>query len=301
MAISLVVNTRNEQKNISRCLRSAHPYVDEIVVVDMESTDKTVEEAKKFTKKIWKHRLVEYVEPARNFAISKATSDWILILDADEVLPATLGKVLRTLSSKENYSFYRLPRRNLIFGRWMTHSGWWPDYQIRFFKAGTVTWNDEIHSIPLTQGEGHDIAAREQEAIQHHHYESIDQYLERLNRYTTQEAKQLIADGYVFSWPNIIRKPSTEFVRRFFAWEGYKDGVHGLALALLQSFSMLVVELKIWEHYQFKETKDPDFIDHVEREFSQSNKDFYHWYLMKATKKMNSLKRLGMKFRAKLR
>lgn len=261
MSISVVVNTYNEERNITRCLKSIDPYVDEIVVVDMHSQDQTVSLAQKFTDKIWQHEYVGYVEPARNFAINKASGDWIFLIDADEVLPNTLGEQLRRLAADSRYAFYRLPRQNFIFGQKLTHSGWWPDYQIRFFKYGAVTWNDEIHSIPLTQGKGMDLAADKKNALIHYHYDSISQFIERMNRYTTQEARQLVKDGYVFTWKNILTKPVSEFLTRFFAWEGYKDGFHGLVLSSLQAISFLIVELKVWETERFREVVNSDFLE----------------------------------------
>lgn len=256
--ISAVINTRNEEKNIERCLKSVK-WADEIIVVDMYSTDKTVEKAKKFGAKIFKHKLTNYVEPARNFAISKATGDWILVLDADEEITPMLAKTLKQLAKNpEGVSFFRIPRKNIIFGKWIQHSHWWPDYNIRFFQNGKVKWSEKIHSVPLTQGEGKDLEIKEENAIVHHHYQSISQYLERINRYTDIQAKELLESNYQFSWQDLLKKPTNEFLSRFFAAEGYKDGLHGLVLAGLQAFSEFILYLKIWEkgNFQKEDVKD---------------------------------------------
>lgn len=250
--ISVVINTLNEEKNLPRALASARRLADEVVVVDAQSVDRTVEIAKKAGAKVYIYKKpVRYVEPVRNFAISKATGKWVFILDADERISLSLSKSLRKIVKSANRrttaDYYRLARKNIIFGKWIKHSRWWPDYNIRFFKKGYVTWSEIIHSVPETKGKGLDFPAEEGMAIVHYHYMSIEQYIERLNRYTTEHAKLLIDDGYKFTWQDLIKKPADEFLSRYFQGQGYKDGVHGLALASLQAFSELVLYLKVWQ------------------------------------------------------
>jgi glycosyltransferase involved in cell wall biosynthesis len=298
MKISVIVNTWNEEKNIERCLKSVE-WVDEIVVVDMNSTDKTREMAKKLGAKVFSHQYTGYVEPARGFALSKATGDWILVLDADEEIPFSLAKKLEKIAEKGKFDFVRLPRKNIIFGRWVKHSRWWPDYNIRFFKKGKVSWTDKIHSVPLTTGEGKNLAVKETNAIIHHHYQSVSQYIQRLDRYTDIQSKELFKSGYQFGWQDIISKPIGEFLSRFFAGEGYKDGLHGLVLALLQAFSELIKYLKVWENQGF-ESPDlplPDFITETKR----SAQEVGFWLrtsLIKETK--DPLKKFLLKIKQKL-
>lgn len=271
--ISVIVNTWNEEENIKRCLESVKDLVSEIIVVDMYSSDKTVAIAKKFGAKIFFHKFTSYVEPARNFALSKVTGDWILILDADEEISPGLAKILQELTTREEINFYRLPRKNIIFGKWIRHSRWWPDYVIRFFKKGSVRWSEKIHSVPLTRGEGHDLEAKEVNAITHYNYKSISQYLSRLNRYTTIQAKDLVESGYKFSWQDMLKKPMGEFLSRFFVGESYKDGLHGLALALLQAFSELIKYLKVWEKENFVNQDIADYHEVLEENIN----DYLHW------------------------
>jgi len=157
-------------------------------------------------------------------------------LDADEEITPKLAKILKDLATGKEISFYRLPRKNIIFGKWLRHSLWWPDYNIRFFKKGNVQWSEKIHSVPLTRGTGKDLEAKEVNAIVHHHYQSISQYLERMNRYTNIQAEELSKSGYQFRWQDMVKKPMGEFLSRFFVGEAYKDGLRGLILALLQAF-----------------------------------------------------------------
>lgn len=252
--ISAVVHSYNEEKNITRCLSSLS-FVDEIILIDMGSLDTTVEKAKEFNAKVFQYPYTGFVEPARNFGLAKAKGEWILVVDADEEIPKTLVDLLLKKTIDKSINFYRLPRKNIIFGSWIKHSGWWPDYQIRFFRKNTVSWTESIHGVPFTKGKGSDIEVSEVTSITHYHYQTVEQFISRLNRYTSISAKELFLTKHTFSFSELFEKPAKEFVQRYCVWKGYKDGIHGLALSLLQAFSELVIYLKLWELEEFKEKK----------------------------------------------
>ena len=276
--ISAVINTRNEENNIAECLKTLQ-FADEIIVVDMESDDKTKEIAKEYTDKVFDTKMVCFVEPARNFAISKAVGDWILIVDADERISKTLAKRLIEVTQENDADFVRVPRKNIIFGQWTQHSRWWPDYNIRFFKKGSVEWQNEIHSIPVTTGIGINLDAEEEYAIEHFHYNNIDEYFERALRYSTQQSKELISSGYKFDAKDLISKPISEFMSRFFAGEGYKDGLHGLVLAFLQMFSIMLIYLKVWQYEGHEPKKASIFTPIWQKIFLDKFKELRYWYL----------------------
>jgi (heptosyl)LPS beta-1,4-glucosyltransferase len=273
--ISVVINTLNEEKNLPRAITSIRDIADEIIVVDMHSDDKTQDVARSLGAKVYEHERTGYVEPARNFAIEKASGGWILILDADEQVPDSLAEKIKEIIGKPEADFFRLPRKNIIFAKWIRHSRWWPDYNIRFFKKGFVSWSEIIHSIPTTKGVGCDLPASEANAIVHHHYDSVEQYIDRLNRYTTHHSKLLIKGGYKFNWKDAIKEPASEFLGRYFQEEGYKDGIHGLALSLLQSFSELTMYLKVWQHENFEVKEIP--VKNVIKEVKEVEKEMYYW------------------------
>jgi len=293
MKISAVVNTYNEQKNLESCLESVGKLVDEIVVVDMGSTDKTVEIAKKFKAKVFAHPYTGYVEPARNFALRQAQGDWILVIDADEQLPEILLKRLQKIVVEDKADYVVIPRKNILFGKWIKHSLWWPDYNVRFFKKGKVKWSKKIHSIPETTGLGIDLEAKEETALIHHNYTSINQYLERNNRYSEVMAEELVAEGYQFNLTDLVKKPVDEFLSRYFNGEGYKDEIHGLILALLQAFVELLTYAKVWEKQGFKEEK----VDAFPNVASDSIKDFNYWL----TKTSNLTEKLQLKIKSLIR
>lgn len=252
--ISAIVHTYNEEKNIDRCLTSLS-FVDEIIVVDMGSTDNTLKRAENYKTTIFKHPYTRFVEPARNFGISKAKQEWILVVDADEEIPISLSHLLKDLASKGEYQYYRLPRKNILLNKWIQHTGWWPDFQIRFFKKNYVKWVKQIHGIPETIGKGFDMEAIEANAITHYNYQSIEQFISRLNKYTSVTAEEYFLKNIRSTQKDLFLFPTKEFVKRFFVQEGFKDGIHGLALSFLQSFYELVVMLKLWELEGFKEEK----------------------------------------------
>lgn len=298
--ISAVVNTYNEQKKIGRCLSSLKGFANEIVVVDMMSTDRTVELAKKYGAKIFKHKKINYVEPARNFAIEKAKYDWVFVLDADEEIPESLKIYLKKEIKEPQAEFFRIPRKNIIFAKWMKHSGWWPDYNIRFFKKGSVTWNEVIHSVPMTVGKGIDLPQKQEFAIKHRHYSSVEEYITRMNRYTTIQAKELNKKGIEFKWRDVLTKPMSEFLRRYFAESGYKDGLHGLTVCLLQVLSELVVYAKLWQKQKFKKRKIT--ADDTFNELKVISKDFMWWvYDSKIKDSSNLVSKIWLKIIRKLK
>lgn len=273
--ISVVINTLNEEANLPRALASVKDFADEVVVVDMKSDDNTQSIAKKAGAKVYETNRMGYVEPARNLALSKATGDWIFILDADEELIPSLAKALEKIVEKDSAEYVRIPRKNFVFGKQLKNSRWWPDYNIRFFKQGKVSWDDEIHSIPITEGRGMDLEAKDENAILHYHYISVSQFVERMNRYTDIQSKSLVEKDYKFSWRDLLTKPAGEFFSRYFFGAGYKDGLHGLALSLLQSLSELVLYLKVWQLQGFKE-ENPS-LKEVIKVIRQNEKDGHYW------------------------
>lgn len=273
--ISVVINTLNEEKNIEEAIKSV-AWADEVIVCDMHSEDKSAEKARKMGAKVFLHERQEFVELARNFATSKASGDWILVLDPDERIPETLAKRLQEIASNMNQIDYvRLPRRNLIFGYSMKASMWWPDYNIRFFKKGSVKWGNQIHRPPQTSGEGLDLPAEESYAIIHLSYGSISEFLKRMDRYTSAQANELRKGGYEFSWKDLLEKPLSEFLSRFFAGSGHKDGLHGLVLGLLQAFSFLIVYLKLWEMSGFKQQNIT--LAEIEEQKNKTNETLNYW------------------------
>ncbi len=245
--ISAVINVRNEAEALSKCLHSIKNLADEIIVVDMNSTDNSKEVAEKSGAHVFSYRPMKYVEPARNYALSKATGKWILLLDPDEFLNKTLKKELLSITKRSDVDFVKIPRKNIIFGKWIRHSNCWPDYLIRFFKKGSVTWKKEIHSQPVTKGNSITLLDSEKMAIHHNNYTNVSQYITRALRYSGIQADELFVQNYKLKISDFLLKPIQEFNSRFFFAEGYKDGFHGLIFSLLQAFAIALVYVRLWE------------------------------------------------------
>lgn len=272
MKISAVIVTLNEEKNIERCLKSLS-FVDEIVLVDDGSNDKTVEIAKKYTEKIFEHKSEGYVEPARNFAIEKAKGPWILIIDADEEIPASLKDELEKTAKSKDADVLWIPRKNILFGEWIKNNeGWWPDYNPRFFKKGTIRWSNKIHGKPEVNGKEIWLDSKEEYAMVHHNYQTVRDFIERLNRYTDIEAEE-----ENFDWRNITKDQNEEFLSRLFARKGYKDGFHGLVLSYLEAMYSVVLSSKIWEKKGFPKEKID--LGRLENEIKENYKNTKYWLL----------------------
>lgn len=258
MTISAVINTYNEAEKLPECLCSLKGWANEIVVVDMGSTDKTLEIALEYKAKIFPHEHLPYVEPARNFGLAKATGDWILVLDPDERVPKTLSAKLAEIVQKDLCDVVQVPRKNIVFGKWIKHTNWWPDYHARFFKKGNVTWSDRIHSAlevvgsMEVKGKILKLAAKENFALEHLNYDNVSQFLERQNRYSEISARNRYNSGERFSWKNFFWKPTRLFLQRFIRHAGFLDGFYGLALACLAVYAQFAEEVKLWEKEKAK-------------------------------------------------
>jgi len=297
MSISVVLVVKNEEQHLARALRSAK-FADEIIVVDMMSSDKTVAIAKKFTNKVFTSpKDYAYVEPARNFSLQKASGDWIFILDADEEITMTLAKRIKELTETESVQAYAVARKNLIFDKFIQYSAWWPDYQIRFFKQGRVTWTDQIHAQPIIDGQLEYLAATEELAIIHHNYQTVEDFVSRANRYTSLQAKERELKGPVDS-KKMIQAFSDEFLKRFFAEEGIKDGQHGLALALLQANYELLIQLKQWQAQQFPQKNQPQETVKLIR---QAQKDLNYWLADYELKRATGWQKMWLSLKRKLK
>lgn len=273
--ISVVVSAYNEEKTIIRCLESVKGWVDEIIVVDNTSLDKTATEAKKYTKHIIKKPNLLMLNTNKNVGFSKATSDWILNLDADEVVPQELQKeILRVINSNPSENAFWIKRKNYAFGKWIQHGLWWPDKQIRLFRRGKANFPCvHIHEYIHADGQVGELV----EPYIHYNYESIHQYLTKIDRTSSSEAITLTEGNYQLAWYDAIRFPISDFIKIYFAESGYKDGLHGLVLALFQAFYSFCTFAKKWEMNKFEE-RDVQ-LSAVTEELDNRGKEIAYWTL----------------------
>ena len=286
--VSVVISAFNEEKNIERCLKSLS-FADEIVVVDNQSLDKTSELAKKYTKNVFTQKNnPKEIDLQKNFGFSKATGDWILSLDADEEVSPELADEIHKLlaiNHKSNVNGYWIPRKNFMFGKWIKeNTGWYPDYQLRLFRKGKGKYQSQhVHEDLLVDGETEKL----KEHFIHHNYDSISQYVNKIMIYAPNEAADKLRNGYVFSYFDAIRFPLADFLNWFFARKGYKDGFHGLMLALMQGFYHFLVFAFIWEKQGFKEYDKSDFLEATDKEFKKAGREILFWI---SKEKLESIK-----------
>lgn len=275
--VSIAIATRNEEKNIVDCLESVK-WADEIVIFDESSSDRTFELVKKYTKNAFSVKHDPMFHRTKQMAIDKCKGDWILQIDADERISQKLREeILETIEKNGDFYGYKMPRKNEIFGKWMKNTGWYPDYQIKFFKRNHGCYAcKSVHEDITIDGE---IGVLKNDLI-HRHYSSVDEYLTKLIDYTRNDALYLLSKGESVKWSDAIKFPLDEFFKRFFLWEGYKDGLHGLVLSLLQSFSRLVVFARMWEKRGFEKYDGESFKEEVVDLFLAKRKDWYHWFMV---------------------
>jgi glycosyltransferase involved in cell wall biosynthesis len=305
MSISAVIIAKNAEKILPKSLSSVQ-FADEIILVDIQSTDSTKAIAKKYASKVYDFaKDSKFVEPVRNFALSKTSKDWILVLDADEEIPPSLAKKLQEIDQKNLGDIFYLARKNMVSKYWMQHTGWWPDYQLRFFKKGLVSWSDKIHGQAqcLDGYKANILEAKEDLAILHHNYQDTKDYLSRFDRYTDIEASQkqkALEKQFTISQNQLLQVFSDDWLRRFFAKEGYKDGVRGFYLSLMQAAYQMTVQMKIFDLLGSKqelEINNPNELKHGLRRFQ---KELNYWISDFEIKQAKGLSRWWMILKRKL-
>lgn len=251
--ISAVLLVRNEEANLRYCLGTLG-WCDEIVVVDMESDDRTVEIAREYTDKIYSHPKVQAFDIAKGFAVDKASYDWIMLVDADEMIPKPLAINLRKLAETGAADIIEIPFRHYIIGDWVRNSGWGNLSAPRFFKKGKILFSETIHAY-MRYDPGANInrlAASGDNYIVHFNYNDSAHFVEKLNRYTGTEAQHLFENGEKFSAFSLLRAALREFYWRFLRRKGYRDGTRGLSICLMMSFYRALTYIKLWEKYEFQ-------------------------------------------------
>lgn len=249
--ISVVINTWNEEQNLPWALGSVRSWADEIVVVDMHSQDRTREIAESYGAKVFLHEWLGFSEPARAFAIEQSQGDFVLLLDADEMIPEPLSRELRRITAEDRYDVAYLARSNYMFGKKLEHTGWGADQDrhLRFFRRGSLSTSDTIHNwMHAAPGARiYKLPAEPALSIVHFNYIDVAQFIEKLNRYTTVEAKQAQERGQSETAWGTARQVLGELTRRYLKKGGYRDGWRGFYLSLLMGLYRVGTAAKLAE------------------------------------------------------
>lgn len=239
MMLSVIVLTLDEEKHVRECLDSVRSFADEMLVFDSGSTDRTVQIARSAGARVETRKFDNYAGQ-RNAALETARGDWIFFIDADERADSELGAEIRRDISKsqkadgEGTVLFWVPRKNYIFGKWIRHTGWSPDFQPRVLKKGHAQFDPArpVHELVIAHGGELYL----QHPLVHYNYETLALFRKKQNAYTQFEAQMMFDAGVRSRRRSLISMPVREFVRRYIALEGFRDGWQGLALSGLMAY-----------------------------------------------------------------
>lgn len=242
--ISLVIITKNEEKNIERCINSARGIYDELIILDSESTDQTKEIALKYGAKFYTQKFTGHIEQ-KNKAIELASNDYILSLDADESLSDPLRE--RLLHIKEqglNNHAYSFNRCTNYCGKWIKHGGWYPDKKIRLWNKNTGKWGGENPHDKVILNAGIKVV-HIQEDILHYSFNSISDHCKTIDSFTEIAAYSKALLKKNTGTFDIIIKPFWKFFRDYFLRAGFLDGYYGFVIARLSAMATLIKYAKL--------------------------------------------------------
>jgi glycosyltransferase involved in cell wall biosynthesis len=240
--VSVVIATKNEERNIEAALQSVKEF-GEVIIIDDFSTDNTVAISGKYTSNIFQIRWQGFARQKQS-GIDKATMPWVLVLDADERVTEDLAVEIGTAIGSSEYNAYYIPRKNFFLGRWIRHGGWWPDYTLRLFRRGVARMEQrEVHEKIVADGK----TAWCRNPMEHYTYREISEYIKKMDIYSSLAAKELHEQGRPFRFFRLVLSPPFTFFRMLVFQQGIRDGFHGLVLAVLYSFYTFLKYLKLWE------------------------------------------------------
>ena len=240
--VSVAIVTKNESRNIKDSLESVKDF-DDIVVVDAFSSDNTTEICRKYTERVYEHEWQGYAAQKQT-AIDYANNDWVLILDADErVTPELRQEIMKKVKENSLSGFY-IPRKNFFLGKWIRHSGWWPDHTLRLFKKDVSKMEQRaVHEKVNVNGAVGHIRA----PFEHYTYRTISEYIGKMDNYASLSAEELGNRGFISAFISMLFSPVVVFLKMYLLRQGFRDGIHGLVLAVLYSFYTFLKYAKVLE------------------------------------------------------
>lgn len=244
VTIASVTITKNEEGKIRACLDTLR-WVDEMIVVDAESTDRTVDLAKAYTLRVSVRAWGGY-GPQKNFAMDQATAEWILIVDADERVSQELKDEIEVVLAQGLPAVaYRIPRRNFYYGRWIKGAGQYPDRQLRLIRRGCGRYNDlPVHEHLDVDGPVDDLQGH----LDHHTHPTVISHEQKIDRYSTLAAEERIRAGKPdAAWYHLLFNPVWAFLKFYVLRGGYQDGVPGLVVSGFSAAHVLLKYVKLWE------------------------------------------------------
>ncbi|MBM4429961.1 MAG: glycosyltransferase family 2 protein [Chloroflexi bacterium] len=231
--LAAVILARDEEDNIQDCLQSVS-WADKLaVLLDTRTTDHTAELAAQGGAEVRERCFTDFADQ-RNAALELFEADWILFVDADERGTTELGAEIRRAVLQPGPVGWWVPRRNYIWGKWIRHAGWYPDFQLRLLKRGRARYDPtrQVHEVVVLDGPEGFL----QNPLVHYNYATVGRFLRKQGYYASYEASILMQQGVRPRLHNFLLQPWREFVRRYWTLQGYRDGGHGLLLSLLMAY-----------------------------------------------------------------
>lgn len=246
MRISATIIVRNEEENIEAVCQSIS-WADEIVIVDSDSTDQTTAIARRFTQRVYNREFKGYKDK-HEFADSLTTGDWVFWIDADERVTPELRSSIEALKAADESSLvsgYKIARRTFFLDKWIRHSGWYPDYQMRLYRKSESHWDGVApHETARVNGRVETLPGE----LLHYTKRSLSEYHRVLDSYTSLSAEHLAAGGKQFGAAALFGGAVSAFFRTFILKQGFRDGVPGLIISIFAGYGVFLKYAKVWEH-----------------------------------------------------
>lgn len=240
--ITACIITLNEEHRLPACLDSLD-FVDEIIVVDSGSVDRTRKIARQYGAHVYQRKFTGFVQQ-KNYAVSLASRDWILVVDADEVVTPGLREEILSVRNQGTLRAFRLPRMSYYLGRWIRHSGWYPDYNVRFFRKNYAIFvGGTVHERAKAEGP----VGTFKNHLEHFSYRNISDHLIRIERYSTLIAQDKYRRGKSSSITWAIGKSISKFFLTYIYRFGFLDGQAGIVIAVLAGYYNFLKYAKLWE------------------------------------------------------
>ncbi|MBI4342072.1 MAG: glycosyltransferase family 2 protein [Candidatus Omnitrophica bacterium] len=254
--LSVVVLTKNEEPRIARCLSSVR-WADELIVVDGMSEDRTVEICRQFGARVIPHAFEGSFAQERNLGMERATGEWVLQIDADDVVtPAFREAVQRLLERPQPHAVFKFRRKSYLLGRFMRHGGWYHELP-NLVRRDAVRYEGVVHERPVARG----TIGRLDADIEHHPCNSLAAFLDRHNRYTSLHAQELVASLGRLDEREIrsrlIRRPWKTWWKSYVKKQGFREGLHGLVFSIFFAGVELIKWAKYWEYSRPADSGNP--------------------------------------------
>ena len=249
--LSVTIITLNEERNIARCLQSVKNIADEVLVVDSLSTDNTAGIAKSLGAKVIEQKFTDYATQ-RNIATEQATYDWVLMMDADEVISPELEKSILNMKNAPSCDIYFINRFTNYCGKWIKHCGWYPDKLIRLYNRTKGKWTGHLVHESWQPNDQSDKTGLLKGDMLHYTFSTIKEHVEQIHKFTELSAKAAADAGKNYGLMRLWLGPKWFFFSRFYLKLGFMDGYYGYLVCKLSAYAQLIKYSKTRQYNEMK-------------------------------------------------